>query len=88
MSKLPWRKAIPGQIMGDGDEILAAIRDIDTGNIGYEILAVECDEHYLELVSPDGDLSDYSWSDIAYWIYTREIPGPEDNVQALKEAGK
>ncbi len=78
IGRIAWIKAKLGQIMCDGDEILAAIRNVTTGKIGgYSILKIACDEDYFSVRDQEGEVSDYDWSDIAYWCYTRDIPSPE-----------
>ena len=72
---VPWKKAKPGQIMGDGDEIIVTGSNPNTETRWYAIVTVLCDEDSFELVGTDEEPSDISWGDIDYWCYTNKL-GP------------
>ena len=73
---VPWKKATPGQIMGDGDEILLTGSHPTTGTRWYAVVTVRCDEDSFELVQyGDDEPSEISWGDIDYWCYTNTL-GP------------
>ena len=76
---IPWRKATPDQIMGDGDEILAALRHYTTGKWTYDILVVRCDEDSFDLEWLNNDTADLNWNDLEYWCYLKDIPAPEES---------
>jgi hypothetical protein len=76
---VPWKKATPHQIMGDGDSIL--VTGMGNGVRWYDVVIVRCDEDFFELVEHDDEPSDLSWSDIDYWCYTKSL-GPKEAAEA------
>ncbi len=82
-----WIKAKPGQIMGDGDEILVTGIHPRTRNRWYEIVTVACDEDHFELVDSRGENTDLDWGELDFWCYTKNIPAPESCGEAADAAG-
>jgi hypothetical protein len=77
---LPWRKATPSQVFGDGDRLLVSGVNPHNGKRWYDSVNVECDEGYFDLAYDNGESSDLIWSDIDYWLYASEIPPPRKEL--------
>ena len=84
-AEIKWHQTIPGQIMGDGDEIL--VTGVNPGGKRwYEVVTIECDEDYFELRNFNRESCGIDWGDFDHWCYTKDIPGPDEAaIRASKE---
>ncbi len=70
-----WRKAVPDQMLEDGDCFLVRVplHEDSGGGEEWHIVKVRCDEGRFELRSSEDEYWGWEWADIEWWIPVKEL---------------